>query len=122
MRRAADEHAHAQADEHATGAAAAGVLAGCRWLCAEEAEAVAPGIRLPHGALLCPSGCVVDAPAYLRRLWRLVQVVALSLTLALTLALTPALALALAQALALALAPAVTLTLALALALTLTAR
>ena len=48
---------------------------------------------------------MVDAPAYLRRLWRLVQVVAHSLTLALTLALTPALALALA----LALAPAVTL-------------
>ena len=49
LRRAADEHAHALAGEHATGAPAAGVLAGCRWLRAEEAEAVAPGIRLPQG-------------------------------------------------------------------------
>ena len=67
LRRAAD--AHALAGE----AAAGGVLAGCRWLCAEKAEAVAPGICMPLGALLCPRGCVVDAPAYLRALWSLVQ-------------------------------------------------
>ena len=54
-------------------AAAGGGLVGCRWLCAEEAEAAAPEVHLPLGALLCPTGCVVDAPAYLRALWRLVQ-------------------------------------------------
>ena len=44
LRRAADEHAHALAGD--SNAAAAGVLVGCRWLCAEEAEAVAPGNAL----------------------------------------------------------------------------
>ena len=44
LRRAADEHAHALAGD--ISAAAGGVLAGCRWLCAEEAEAVAPGNAL----------------------------------------------------------------------------
>ena len=48
-------------------------LAGCQWLSADEAQAAAPTFRLPRGALLCPQGCVVDAPAYLQALWRLVQ-------------------------------------------------